>query len=96
MNTSAAKPKPDTITIRTEGRLQFHLIFSKSACACNVYLCFDFCLHCACFKVAEHSFVAVSDNSHDSCVLHWTNEHGGANSNGTQKTISQNLLINIL
>ena len=44
MNTSAAKPKPDTIIMRTDDRLQFYLIFSKSMRECNVYLCFDFCL----------------------------------------------------
>ena len=42
-------------------------------------------------KVAEHSGWSALAR-----VLNWTNKHGSEKSSGTQKTISQNLLIKIL
>ena len=48
-------------------------------------------------KVAEHSFCGRSAVTRMTArVFNWTNKHGREKSNGTQKTISQNLLIKIL
>ena len=45
-------------------------------------------------KVAEHSFVGGQRVTRVTArVINLTNKHGGEKRNGTQKTISQNLLI---
>ena len=48
------------------------------------------------FKVAEHSFAAVSGNLHDGACFKLDKQTWRRKCNGTQKTISQNLLIKIL
>ena len=48
------------------------------------------------FKVAEHSLRAVSDNSRNGACFTLDKQTWCRKRNGTQKTISQNLVIKIL